>query len=314
MFFTKKSWWKDYFSFSKKERIGVFILSGAILLTVIVPKFFTHKKPDIKVIPVPANVAVYEKQNKNELVNSDEQQDDIATYKTNQYTAVKESEDLNATLHYFDPNTITEDEWQALGVKSKTAHTISNYLGKGGKFRKPEDILKVYGLSRQLAQRLLPYIKIENQQAANNSTTFQSNYIKKESITLVDVNLADTAAFIALPGIGSKLAMRIITFRDKLGGFYDINQVGETYGLADSVFQRLKPRLQLGASQVKQININTAGVDELKAHPYIKWNLANVIVQYRQQHGNYTHISQLQQITIITPDVYKKLEPYITIN
>jgi competence ComEA-like helix-hairpin-helix protein len=56
---------------------------------------------------------------------------------------------------------------------------------------------------------------------------------------MVDINTADTTTWIALPGIGSKLSQRIVNFREKLGGFYKVEQVGETFGLADSTFKRL---------------------------------------------------------------------------
>src|SRR4029077_14480458 len=83
---------------------------------------------------------------------------------------------------------------------------------------------------------------------------------------LVDVNLADTSGYISLPGIGSKLSQRIIAFRDKLGGFYSVNQVGETYLLPDSTFQKIKSRLVISDTAVKKININLASVDEMKVH------------------------------------------------
>lgn len=60
----------------------------------------------------------------------------------------------------------------------------------------------------------------------------------------VDINTADTTAFIALPGIGTKLAARIVLFRKKLGGFTGVGQIREVYGLKDSVFVILKPYLR----------------------------------------------------------------------
>jgi competence ComEA-like helix-hairpin-helix protein len=111
--------------------------------------------------------------------------------------------------------------------------------------------------------------------------------------SIIDVNNADTTAFISLPGIGSKLAARIITFREKLGGFYSVEQIGETYGLPDSTFQKIKQWLKLDNLSVKKININTATVDEMKAHPYIKYGLANPIVAYRNEHGAFSKIEDI---------------------
>ena len=62
-----------------------------------------------------------------------------------------------------------------------------------------------------------------------------------------------------------------------------------------------------------QLNINTASVDELKLHPYIRYALANAIVQYRTQHGKFTGISDIKRIMIVTEELYTKLAPYLTV-
>ena len=116
-----------------------------------------------------------------------------------------------------------------------------------------------------------------------------------------------------MPGIGSKLSQRIIAFRDKLGGFYSVNQVGETYLLPDSTFQKIKSRLFISDTAVKQININLASVDEMKVHPYLRYNLANAIFQYRQQHGNFNSVEGIKKIMLVTGDVFNKIAPYLSV-
>lgn len=136
---------------------------------------------------------------------------------------------------------------------------------------------------------------------------------KRSELKPFDINTADTSAFIALPGIGNKLANRIISFREKLGGFYKIEQVAETYGLQDSVFQKIKSKLLATNPVLKQLDINTAGPDELKQHPYIRYILANAIVQYRTQHGNFNSVSDIKRIQIVTDEIFDKLAPYLTV-
>ena len=126
----------------------------------------------------------------------------------------------------------------------------------------------------------------------------------------IDINEADTAAFIALPGIGPKLASRIVNFRDKLGGFYAVDQVKETYGLPDSTFQKIRPYLQLNGAP-KKLNVNTATKDELNAHPYIRWNLANAIVEYRNRHGNFKSLEELKNIAVMEEAVFDRIVPYL---
>ena len=116
-----------------------------------------------------------------------------------------------------------------------------------------------------------------------------------------------------MPGIGSKLAQRIINFRSKLGGFYKTEQVAETFGLPDSTFQKIKSRLSISSSTIKQLNINTATVDELKTHPYIRYNIANAIVQYRAQHGNFAAVADIKKIMTVTDEMYNKVAPYVTV-
>lgn len=136
---------------------------------------------------------------------------------------------------------------------------------------------------------------------------------KKENTERIEINSADTSALIALPGIGSKLAGRIIKFREKLGGFYDIRQVAEVYGLADSVFAKINSRLQCNPGLIKQININTVTLEALKAHPYMKYQLANTVIQYRNQHGNFQAPDDIKHIQLITDDLFKKIAPYLTV-
>lgn len=109
------------------------------------------------------------------------------------------------------------------------------------------------------------------------------------------------------------MALRIITFRDKLGGFYTTDQVGETFGLQDSVFQKIKSRLSINIAAVKHFNINTATVDEMKSHPYIRYNIANAIVQYRNQHGNFASVAAIKNIMLVTDDIFNKAAPYLIV-
>ena len=251
--------------------------------------------------------------------------DDEKTYPY-QYDKTKSSDNENMIvkreLFYFDPNTISSSDWKRLGLRDKTIKTIENYLSKGGHFYKPEDLQKIYGLHDDEYERLRPYIKIESNTSRTNDD-FASTKSKDEiqpaktyvpRYSIININTADTTAFISLPGIGSKLAARIVTFREKLGGFYSVEQIGETYGLPDSTFQKIKQYLKLDNPLLKKININTATIDELKAHPYIKFSLANPIVAYRNEHGAFSKIEDIKKVMAVTDEIYKKIAPYLTID
>jgi competence protein ComEA len=303
----RKHFLSGYFSFTKKERTGVIVLLLFIAFFMLLPFAFPF----------------FNKQqtfNSIELKQVMEQLDSTslkhATYTYKKYIAKRDSQEIYKApteLFYFDPNTIDKAGWEKLGLRDKTIATIQNYLSKGGKFYKPEDIKKIWGLNEDLANRLLPYVQIKAI-VKDQSYKYVPYEKKKLILSNIDINTADTTAFISLPGIGNKLADRIVQFRDKLGGFHTIDQVGETYALPDSTFQKIRPRLVLNDSTVKQININTATLDDLKAHPYIRYYLANAIIQYRNQHGNFLSVDDVKKILLITNDAFIKMRPYLKIS
>ncbi len=312
----------DYLSYTHKERIGIFVLLTLILICLLIPflypylihpKQYDHKEFNNEIARLKLLQSDSTENKKYSPKNFNEDYLDYAgPSDKNNFTKVR------VEVFYFDPNKASAEEWKRLGIKDKTIATIQKYLSKGGHFYKPEDVSKIWGLSPADIRRLTPYIRIENKRAEyvkNTSETFtkRPSYTPK-SLAPVDINIADTTAFIALPGIGSKLAQRIINFRSKLGGFYNIDQVGETFGLPDSTFQKIRSKLVITNSSVKNININTALLEEMKLHPYIRYNIANAIIQYRAQHGNFSSIADLKKIMLITDEVYNKVEPYLIVN
>ena len=221
-------------------------------------------------------------------------------------------------LFAFDPNTLSVTGWRKLGLRDRTIQTILNFRNKGGRFEKAEDLRRIYGLPMKDYERLAPYVEMETTASDKVPAVMANkNYPVAEKFapgnSSLDINSADTSAFIALPGIGSKLAGRIVNFRNKLGGFYSIEQVGETFGLADSTFQKIKPYLRLADSTVRKFNVNIASADELKTHPYIKWQIANAIVAYRQEHGAFAKIEDIRKVMAVTADDFSKILRYIEV-
>lgn len=308
--FTNKKWWKDYFSFTKKERVGVIVLLIIIVIVFFLPTFFSN--------PVPPDVAAAKefKEQVAKLKTKKETHSDYSNhYEKKEYRDFPNEKTITqGELFYFDPNTASQSDWQRLGLNEKTIHTILNYLSKGGKFRKPEDLAKIYSLKEADAQRLIPYVKIAGAgEHKNTPREERAATTLEKKVSIIDVNVADTNLLKSLPGIGSKLAQRIINFREKLGGFSTVSQLAETYGLPDSTFQKISGYLTVGKATIKQININVATANDLKQHPYIGWKIANAIVQYRTQHNDFQSIEDIRKIALITDEVYNKIYPYLSI-
>ena len=139
-----------------------------------------------------------------------------------------------------------------------------------------------------------------------------ANYHQRKPL-IIYINSADSSAWEALPGIGPTLAARLIRFREKLGGFYSIAQVAETYGLPDSTFKKIQASLRLDSSSLKKLNINQMDEKSLGQHPYIRYKLARLIVQYRSNHGPFSHPEDLYNIPLVDDSIYRKLEKYISL-
>jgi competence ComEA-like helix-hairpin-helix protein len=307
---------KEYFNFTKKERRGIFYIVCIISILIILPFFFpffakeeridfTEFEKEIAQLKVDSSSKKMYSKNDEEYYN-----DYTPAYK--KYEASRPAE-----LFYFDPNTATASDWIKLGIKPRTAETIQKYISKGGKFYKAEDIKKIWGLSEKDADRLIPYVVIKSIQrnlSYSNQNQIEENtkFVKKDFLQKIEINSADTSQFISLPGIGSKLSKRIIAFREKLGGFYSVDQIAETYLLPDSTFQKIRPYLILNSNAIKKININAASVDEMKVHPYIRYQMANAIFQYRQQHGNFNSVEEIKKIMTVTNEFYNKVFPYLS--
>ncbi|HOY17659.1 MAG TPA: helix-hairpin-helix domain-containing protein [Haliscomenobacter sp.] len=223
----------------------------------------------------------------------------------------------------FDPNTVTASELQQLGLSARTAAIWVKYSAKGGRFRKPEDVQKVYGLPPDWYPKALPFMRISSAEESSYSGTgvegrsFQHyperKPYKKETkpCSPIDVNTSDTSAWQSLRGIGPVLANRIVKFRDKLGGFYTLEQVRETYGLADSVFQKILPCLTLGNPGLKPLLINQATLNEMATHPYIGFKAARGILNWKDQHGPFTKPEDLEEVVALEKQKLERLRPYL---
>jgi competence protein ComEA len=304
----------EFFSFSRKDRIIVFLFVSLLAALAIVPRFFPQRQSSMVAIPDslwlrPAPVS--------------DSMEDMADAHQDIYAPSWRPTDAwrTASLFSFDPNMLDEAGWKKLGLPDRNIRTILKYREKGGRFRKPEDLAKIWSLPAGFVERVLPYVRIADEV---RTTTFtptryperQAYVPKARAVASIGINDGDSAAWEALPGIGAKLAGRITRFRERLGGFQSVEQVAETFGLPDSTFRKIQPYLTFngGGASIRKLNLNTATKEELKAHPYIRWNLANAIVEYRNRHGNFSSVGDLKKLVLVTDSAFKKLENYLSVD
>lgn len=215
----------------------------------------------------------------------------------------------------FDPNTSDVKILLQNGIPQHVANTIIKYRNSGATFQVKEDLKKIYSLKENIYQKIEPFIEIIPQEKMASKNTFQqkNNLSKAENKYInivIDINNSSVEDWQKLSGIGPSFSKRIITFRGQLGGFHTIEQVGETYGLPDSSFQKIKNKLK-PSSILQKINLNQATESELKSHPYISWNQAKLICSYRKMHGNYNNINELLRIGALNVEWLEKIKHYL---
>ena len=211
------------------------------------------------------------------------------------------------SLFVFDPNQASSAELSLLGLSERVIRTLVRYRERGGRFRSPEDLQKVYGLEIEQFERLRPFIRIEHQPV--KAATKPPPLSPRESVQ-IDINQATAEQWRQLRGIGPVLSERIVKFRDKLGGFATIEQVGETWGLPDSTFQRIHS--QLSWSPIfAPLRINEAEENELRQHPYLNYKQASVLIRYRENHGPFETPEDLSATGVIPDSTLQRLRPYL---
>ncbi len=299
-----KLWLDNYFGFTKRAYNGLIVLITILFVVSVFPFGYEIYFNSVEPITPLDNAALIELK----IVN---------TAQKNKYLKSRSQEKkytLNSgTLFKFDPNQINIQQWQKLGLSAKQAQAIVNYRNKGGKFFNSADLKKMYTISPEKYEQLIPFINIENLKSNNIKPVYpeKTTFAKKEKV-MVELNSADTLLLTQISGIGPAFAKRIAKYREKLGGFFFKEQLMEVYGIDSTKYNEISDQIKINTANVKKININTAEFDEIKNHPYLKYKQINAIIQYRKQHGKYKTIEDLKKVIILTPQIIQNIAPYLS--
>jgi DNA uptake protein ComE-like DNA-binding protein len=193
----------------------------------------------------------------------------------------------NVESFRFNPNTVTEDELCRLGFSPKQAASIAEYRNKGGRFRRKSDFARSFVVSDSIYKRLEPYL----------------------DIPLIDLNLADSAAFDSLPGIGGWFASKMVAYRKELGGYSYKEQLMDIWKFDKEKYDRLSDLITIDTAYIKPYPLWTHPVDSLRLHPYIRnYETARAIVLFRENNPpDSCTVQALERAGILSPDLADKL-------
>ena len=164
----------------------------------------------------------------------------------------------------------------------------------------------------------------------------------------VNINTADAAQLITLPGVGKAIAGRILESRAADGPFRSINELTRVRGIGAKTLEKLRPHIAVGGETaaapaagagpakpqgapdkprppppasapaatkafVGAVNVNTATADELKALPGIGPKTAAAVVMDRNDRGPFRTVDELTRVKGIGQGKLAKIRPFVTV-
>lgn len=286
-----KSVWKEYLTLTMRERRGLSIL--LLILLFQLSFLFYLNSVDLD-YPFADFTTVKKLQAELEKIEP------IKSY---------ESNFRKTTLYLFNPNLANDSDWINFGLSEKQAHSVYNYLKKGGSFKLKKDVKKIYGMNDQLYADLIPFIDLPD---SFQRKVYEKRNFEKPHFEKLDLNEADTIQLEKLRGIGVKLASRIVKYRNSLGGFISIDQLKEVWGLNDTLFELVEKQVQLKSnSDIRYLYLNKDSFEVFSKHPYVGKKLAGLIVKYREQHQRFNNTEELKNLPLLTDEIFRKLAAYL---
>jgi DNA uptake protein ComE-like DNA-binding protein len=286
-----KSWVKRYFGFSRAETNGFLILLPLMaMLMISEPVYRLLFAGDF------SDIAIEHLLNEN--------------VHTQLPTPVDSS--INTQVFFsFNPNAVSEDSLRLLGFSAKLASRLINYRQKGGRFYSQDDLLKLYGMSDDLFEQIRPWIVIPS----NKANSIREKPTIAKVIESFDLNYADSITLRQVKGIGLVLAKRIIRYRESLGGFINVEQLRQVYGLDSATVTGLFSHCFIEGNFIpRKLNLNEVDEKLLSNHPYMSKADAKIIVMYILQHGKFTSLVDLKKIHGIKEGTIDRILPYLEVD
>ncbi|WP_342645937.1 helix-hairpin-helix domain-containing protein [Mucilaginibacter sp. CSA2-8R] len=281
---------KNYFTLTKSDWNGLVILVLLIIAVMFAPQVYEYYHPPKAVNFYKLNQAVA--QLKAAGVTGQGALDDEP-----------DAPERPRKLFVFNPNHLSVQQWQKLGLSDGQIKGIKNYEAKGGRFYTKADVKKMYTLTPADYKQLAPYIQLPAGDTDPDA----------KPAMIVELNTVDSATLTQLKGVGPAFARRIIQYRNRLGGFHAKKQLKEVYGLDDTHYRDIQSQFTINRNKIKKLDVNAVEYEDLKNFPYLSYKQMNALIQYRKQHGNYETFDELHNVAILDDTTLRQVKPYFKI-
>jgi competence protein ComEA len=131
----------------------------------------------------------------------------------------------------------------------------------------------------------------------------------------VDVNTADSEALAAIPGVGPKLAEKIVAGRG-VGPYRSLDELDRVQGIAPHKVAEIAPFATVGIVQAPLVpvlvDLNTASAAELERLPGIGPVTSARIIVDRDENGAFADLADLERVSGIGPATAAALAEHVT--
>ncbi|WP_026839345.1 ComEA family DNA-binding protein [Gillisia sp. JM1] len=286
----------SYFIFSKSQRNGIFLLVLLIIIFQLVYFFVDFSYED--------NIS---KEDLSRITHYQKQIDSL------KQVGIAEAE---IKIYPFNPNLITDYKGYTLGMSVEEIDRLFQFRKTNKWVNSPKEFQNVTLVSDSLLNKISPYFKFPDwvQKAGQNKSSSLSKSTSSSILNKKDLNAASLEELIMVKGIGDVLATRIIKYRLKTGGFISDIQLKDIYGLNLETRKELLNKFSvLTKSEVVIFNINKASVLEIASVPYLDYELAREIVNYRILHERIGTFEELAEIKGFPSEKIDRIALYLTL-
>jgi competence protein ComEA len=287
---------KSHFKFSRKQRIGIFLL--LILIIIFQGLYFLVDSPSDEVSI-----------NQSELESFQKEVDSLR---------LVEVEKRKPKIYPFNPNYITDYKGYTLGMSSKEIDRLLQFRKQNKWINSTKQFQEVTKISDSLLRVISPYFKfpdwVTNSKPKRSFVSYGNT--KKTYEQKLDINTATINQLRRVNGIGEKLSQRIIDFRNKfVGGFIDNVQLEDVYGLTPEVIARINNEFTVKTPrQIVKIKLNTATIEELVTIQHIDYELAYEIIEQRTLREGYKSFDELTKVKGFPIEKIEIIKLYLTLN
>lgn len=300
----------------KKKREKIFLLTGEqwlglLILGVIIAATLVGMK---YLQPADEPTILVEDSVKTDFKDYQTKQDSL--YKA-KWKKTYKRDTIAIRMQMFDPNTVDSMTLLHLGFKPWQAKNMLKYRAKGGKYRKKEDLKKLYGMTDSMYLALTPYIYIKDSivvDSARIDSVHMDSLPKWKSPkkdTILNLRTADTTELKLIRGIGSYRAKMIVRYREQLGGYAQVEQIMEARGMDKVIADSILPHFYIDSVVVNKIPINHIRPEVLQRHPYLNFEQAKAIYEYRRKHIRIKSAEELKKIKGLSPTDIEKILIYL---